>query len=103
MTHFHVGQKVVYIGEAGIPAGLDIDQYFDDGGLLAEGHVYTVCNVYAADDGELMVELCEVSAPETPDAYSGWPHWNFRPAVERKTDISILTALLNTTKTKVPA
>jgi hypothetical protein len=80
MTSFHVGQKVVCINASG----------FED--RLMEGAIYTVSDV-GVDFGELYLGL-----EETIAVSPGPLHWlatRFRPVVDRKSDISIFTSMLN--------
>ena len=86
---FHVGQKVVCIKH---PIPHPWCRY----PVFVKGSVYTVA---ALDDleGEVFIAVREL-------------HWSvfgnisgFRPVVERKTDISIFTAMLNTSKQEVSA
>lgn len=91
---FHVGQKVVCIR--------DIEPYFDEA-MPEVGRVYTVRSI----EGFLLgvgIRLVEIINP--PRDYSNarceCSFWigAFRPVVEKKTDISIFTALLNPSPAK---
>jgi hypothetical protein len=80
---FHVGQKVVCV---------DASPWFGAPHLahtLTKGSVYTVKDYSPSDFTEPSLMLCEVA----------WPPWmfarRFRPVIERKTDISVFTQLLN--------
>jgi hypothetical protein len=72
---FRVGQKVVCVN--------DSCQYWTRP-WIRKGHVYTVSHF--ADNGVHLVE--------SPGKPRGFFSWRFRPAVERKTDISIFTKML---------
>lgn len=63
------------------------------------GEVYTVSNLYT-DDTMLMIEVAEVYAPSEDWWLAGFRSDTFRPMSERKTDISVLTALLTPQKSK---
>lgn len=69
----------------------------------AIGAVCTLERIYVAHDGEVMVELVEFPSPETEDWYAGFVAKDFRPLVQRKTDISIFTRMLNPSKQRVDA
>jgi hypothetical protein len=72
---FRVGQKVVCINA-------------DGSGCLKRGQAYTCL---ATEPEFLMVDCCSGSDHQT---HCGWFRTRFRPLLERKTDISALTALL---------
>ena len=65
-----------------------------------KGEVYTVANVYFAEDREAMIELIELPAPEQRH---WWGYWaagfraaGFRPVVEPKTELPAeITAFLD--------
>lgn len=85
---FRTGMKVVCIDVSPNPVGripseLKLNAVYVISGL----HIGTDC------DGEEGIYLAEI-----PDG--GWPFkaYRFRPAVERKTDISIFTAILKPSK-----
>lgn len=82
---FYVGQKVVCVDAKPRNYGTC---------SLVEGAVYTVRRV----DPKYGVFLNEVRALFEHEG-SGFFEDRFRPAVERKPDISIFTAMLNTAKT----
>lgn len=109
MSNFRVGQKVVCVD-----ADLDTRSWHSDKpslfGKLEVGKVYTVARVYQTygwyrdqKGVGVCLELVEVKKTPCPTA----PHCNgynakrFRPVVERKTDISIFKAMLNTTPEQV--
>lgn len=98
---FRVGQKVVCVdardtNSHGLPE-------------IVEGGVYTIRWV-GVDDYKLCVRLVEVPrnalAPPftTPPEFLDWPFYasRFRPVVERKTDISIFTAMLTPSPVSTP-
>lgn len=105
MSNFHVGQKVCLARQ--FSQGELSRAAVDSVALPVKGMVYTI---RAFDDqtsvgGGLGLWICEVVNP---------PHWTngiepsfwvdlFEPVVERKTDISIFTDILKTSKQKVPA
>lgn len=89
---FHIGQKVVCVGT------------FTHGGygtekLPTEGGVYTIRDLIRIDGGELGLRVEEVINP--PMQYQqGYVEacFNarfFRPVIERKTDISVFTRILD--------
>jgi hypothetical protein len=107
---FHVGQKVVCVDDRChgryLPPGFSSVPNLH--GLTA-GRVYTVRRVgYIAGSDVFSIWLQEIIRPtklifgithdELPFAAA-----RFRPLVERKTDISIFTAMLNSSRKKVPA
>ena len=101
---FYVGQKVEYIGSP--PESLSEVFYrclhpYED--IIRKGIPYTVANVYAMPDGDTVLELVEVPAPETKHWCTGWLAVCFRPLVEKKIDISIFTAMLNTKQRELVA
>jgi hypothetical protein len=59
------------------------------------GSVYTVANSYFDDQNQTtMIELVELPAPWDRGWLAGFNAACFRPAVERKTDISMFTRML---------
>jgi hypothetical protein len=102
---FRVGQKVVCV------TAHDAFQDWPDYETLSRppdlGDIATVTNVFMAVCGKLAIELLEYPAPG--GTHNGWmfePGWlaeDFRPLVERKTDISIFTQMLNPSKQGVDA
>lgn len=101
--NFYVGQKVVCIG---FPRR-DFKEWLF--GLFhpskypepVKGKVYTVANQYISWTGNLCLELFEIDAPEEEHWCAGFLAVGFRPAIERKTDIGVLTALLNKSPTRI--
>lgn len=103
---FRVGQKVVAV-KADLPKNANVVK---GSGKLTIGTVYTVREIddkYIQWYGEPGIRVEEfIVAPVLTGA--GWVEpcslasW-FRPAVERKTDISIFTRMLNPSQEKVTA
>jgi hypothetical protein len=85
---FRVGQKVVCVR---IVRRYE-DEHLAPGGMPAKGEVYTVSNVYAAHDGEVMLEVFEIYAPGDDGWYPGFHACDFKPA--QTTNIDIFTAML---------
>jgi hypothetical protein len=95
---FRVGQKVVCVdADSGRGGWLRGEE-------LHNNRVYTIASIgIDPSDGESVVELIEVRRLRThraPDGwdFSGYAARRFRPIVERKTDISIFTAMLTPEK-----
>lgn len=108
---FYVGQKVVCVG--GSAAKLTGEQrnfwshWRSAWGVArpSEGSVYTVRATRVRKDGGQGIRLTEVINPicEWNDAPPQEPWYfseDFRPVVERKTDISIFKAMLNAKTTE---
>lgn len=97
MSNFHVGQKVVCIGDEWI----EFEPH-----LPKRGNVYTVREI-EEDNGELFLRLVELVNPvRRYREYFGETTFDavaFRPVVERKTSIAIFHEILNKTRTGVPA
>lgn len=85
---FRVGQKVECINDKPDRWGRAV--------LVQKGEVYTVAAVFDWF-GLPGLLLEEVKTKEAP----GWHALRFRPVVERKTDISIFTAMLTPSKEHV--
>jgi hypothetical protein len=86
---FYVGQKVVCVNDRashGFPQN-------DMGGLTA-GQIYTVSKVGVRSwlDGAPCIFVAEIFRGDSERGF--WEH-RFRPVVDRKTDISIFTKILN--------
>lgn len=107
MSKFHIGQKVVCIGlpwpdHAWIAASFGTQ-------FPEPGKIYTIRWVGVSErDGNAYVRLGEIINPiiVVPPWEQGEARFGarrFRPLVTRKTDISVFTALLNTSKQGVPA
>lgn len=94
---FEVGQKVVCVeAEASckyMPPGIISNRDLDE---LAEGAVYTIRKIGVVY-GDLCVWLDEITRPEHVFWGGEAPYdaRRFRPVVERKTDISVFTAMLH--------
>jgi hypothetical protein len=104
---FRVGQKVVCVETW----HLNGTGYGDEVGPV-RGRIYTIRDIgfglNPAYPHSLQVRLAEITIPLRP--YRGFPLQEpgfsvsrFRPIVERKTDISIFTAMLNPSKQGVDA
>lgn len=103
---FRVGQKVVCVD-----AGGDLDGrspgIWAKGEEIVDGQIYTIHSMFPHPaDGVLCLRLHEVK--RDPAALIMWGHdgyaaSRFRPVVERKTDISIFTAMLNPSHNRVEA
>lgn len=95
---FHVGQRVVCVDDSPI--------WTDNKKPLRKNAVYTVTAVLPPTLGRTGpntrsvisgIQVAEVKMEQPNDWFA--VH-RFRPAVERKTDISLFTAMLNTKKQK---
>lgn len=91
---FHVGQKVVCIKN-----GWDSLTYNEVGPAFRS--VYTIRTI-DAEDGDAMLRFEEIvnevhNYREGQHECQFWARW-FRPVIERKTDISIFTAMLKPSK-----
>lgn len=106
MIQFHVGQKVVLAIDFApeVRASAPGDKMI----LPLMGAVYTIRDI-GEFEGEPLVWLEEiVNAPRFYlDAFAvmeqGFGAFRFRPLIDRDTDISIFTDMLNTQRTGVPA
>lgn len=91
---FFVGQKVVCV-DAHPSNGC----HWADTHVLDERVIYTVSAVAIDDEGDPVLMLREISRDNWAIPFDPWYAWygafRFRPVVERKSDISALTALLN--------
>jgi hypothetical protein len=94
VMNFHVGQKVVCVDSGAAADGVVMP--------LVKGCIYTVTGLKMASNG-LGVFLAEVAPPERPGFSPTFRVSRFRPIVEKKTDISIFTAMLNPSKRSVDA
>jgi hypothetical protein len=88
---FRVGQKVVCVNDepsrfTGFPTN------------VKKGGVYTITKTFLHPRGVPCVLLKEI---EVPRQHLGYDASRFRPVGERKTDISIFTAMLNPSKEHV--
>jgi hypothetical protein len=90
---FRIGQKVVCIKnkmDNGAPRHPRVD-YPEVGG------VYTVAAAWTGKDGKALLQFDELRSPKKYRKW-GFRASYFRTVVERKTDISIFTAMLKTQK-----
>ena len=93
---FYVGQKVVCVDDG--PSGFTGRA----NRVLTKGQIYTVSKSWEhAYRGAPVVLLAEVD-PDKP-YHECFSAARFRPVVDRKTDISIFTAMLNTKPVEVDA
>lgn len=103
MTFFYVGQKVVCVNDKPL-AGF---APFGGAEKLIVGAVYTIARILVDSHDIEIVHLEEVHRDQQsiedwgPDC--GYRAVRFRPIVEKKTDISIFTAMLNPSERKVKA
>lgn len=85
--NFHIGQRIVCIdagpSDKGVRSG------------LVKGRIYTISGIFDHWDG-LGLQLNEILTPNAPLLihFPAWRAERFRPIIERKTDISIFTAIL---------
>jgi hypothetical protein len=91
--NFRVGQKVVCVDDCNGRPGTDLGLGYDNG--LRNGSVYTVTKLWT-NGGDAYCALAEIEK-------DGWHAGRFRPAVERKTGISVFTKILDDVSRKVPA
>lgn len=91
---FFVGQKVVCIHDAMFACGCGCRCEPD------KNDIGTIANIYVHQTG-LVLELVEFPAPKCLHFDPGFLAESFRPIVDRKTDISVFTSLLNPTPQKV--
>ena len=84
---FHVGQKVVCVDASVNGRG--------DKPALVEGNIYTIAHIVTVND-KVGFNLIEAQIPKPLRIfYPAYRATRFRPVIERKTDISVFTALLN--------
>lgn len=103
MTNLRVGMKVTLVRSFGV---LSTARAAEEGVFLPQkGEVYTIRAFDPDEAAFLCIWLSEIT--NKPCAEDGIePSFQaslFRPVIERKTDISALTALLNTSKSPVLA
>ena len=92
MNNFRVGQRVVCVHPE--MSGLKTANGWS-GNLLQYGRIYTVTDIgIFVVNGNTHIDVAEVSTPHA----LAWEPARFRPAVERKTDISIFTRMLTDDK-----
>lgn len=105
MCNFHVGQRIVLAKEYD---DFDHIRAMLQGDVLpVTGVVYTVREIEPEPvDGLWYIRLVEIKNDPLPfdfERESAFNSARFRPVVERKTDISVFTAMLNTSKERAPA
>lgn len=83
---FHVGQKVVCVDARAIEPFTGAHGMLGD---LALGSIYSVASI-SRDGNGVVLHLNEILRPSNKGYYAV----RFRPVIERKTDISIFTAML---------
>ena len=86
----HVPALAAAVREADAAAAVDAPPF----NLPVKGGVYTITNIYNADDGMLMLEFAELFAPISKWAIAGYWATAFRPVIERKTSIEIFQRML---------
>lgn len=95
---FRVGQKVVCVdaGNYRWPGKVWLS-----GEEIFEGNVYTI-KAIGESHGETCCQLYEVAritnSPQSTEGVWGYGCYRFRPAVDRKTDISVFTVILHKKK-----
>jgi hypothetical protein len=89
--NFYVGQKVVCVNDAGL-AGASYSHPM-------RGNIYTISAI-GLFDGAPHVDVVEFVLYPVPLA---WKAYRFRPAIQRKTDITIFTEILDKSRSKEPA
>lgn len=98
---FRVGQKVVCVDVSSFLTGKP-DKEID----LVKGRVYTVREIGLTswmDGSSECIRVEEIKVRRKDGSDTPFFARRFRPVVERKTDISIFTAMLNTSKRGVDA
>jgi hypothetical protein len=105
MTKFHVGQKVVLARDFGY---MSMSRATDDGVTIpVRGTIYTIREFddQRSDGFSLALRLNEIrNAPHyTNGLEPSFCVSLFEPVIERKTDISVFTALLTSQPEQVPA
>lgn len=105
---FHVGQRVVCVDDvehlpSGVYLGADGNTWVIAGVLpLVKGATYTIRGIKRSSfDNDICVKVEEI-ADRWPHDEGFWAH-RFRPITEKKTDISIFTAMLQPNREKVSA
>lgn len=109
MSNFHVGQKIECVS---IARNRDAQYRY----AAAYGHklvfpkvgeVFIVRDADIHANGTPVIRLFEIVNPSIPYKNFTGEVWmaseHFRAVVERKTDISVFTAMLHTQRTRVPA
>lgn len=96
---FRIGQKVVCVDDKLVDLNTIAPWARNPSrltGVLVEGHIYTITGVNVENEIDLLHRPCVTIAEERiPHAYLAT---RFRPLVETKTDISVFTEMLTTTK-----
>lgn len=92
---YFVGQRVVYVG-CRCSLLHWIKRFLFPYESPKKGAIYTVSNIVTDDDDEqVALELVEFPSPACAPWHAGFWVRGFRPAVEKKTDISVFTEILN--------
>lgn len=93
---FRIGQKVIYVGiQDGSLWQRFCDLFHPDhSDNLIKYSVYTVEQIIYHFDGIHCIHLVGYKSPATNYWMEGYRADAFRPAVERKTDISVFTKML---------
>lgn len=92
-TSWHAGMRVVCVGHPsrGEPPPFPVFN-----------KVYTLKRIWKVRDrNKVLIDLVELPAKRAPGYYTGYRAACFRPVHERKTDISIFTAMLHDKKERV--
>lgn len=89
MNHFRIGGKVVCVINA---PWIEIGGRVQPCALPISGHIYTVREI-VPEDAMLWLGFEEI--PVTADGNPVFDSRRFKPVIERSTDISALTELLN--------
>lgn len=93
---FAPGQRVVCVDASPTYLGRPVP--------LRKGAVYTIAAIGEEDFyGVLGLYLVEIAAGSDGKHLDAFRHTRFRPAVERKTDISVFTAMLKPVREPVAA
>ena len=91
---FYVGQKVVCVNAVEKDFRKPGVQYRNGVWLLQEKEIYTIRELLHNSHGSPTMKLVEL-ADRSVDGDKGYNRKRFRPLVEKKTDISIFTSMLN--------
>jgi len=105
---FYVGQKVERVRSLDSQAARSIAEGRKAGAVYpVAGVVYTIRAIWFGDFGKELLHLVEIDNSHLTTAgwlaEPGFASRNFRPVVERKTDISIFKAMLNPSNERVSA
>lgn len=96
---FRVGQKVVCISaeyQRNAPPPYPVV-----GTVATVSWVGIIAEHIDRDDNGLSIDLVEFPSPETNDYWRGYRAMDWRPIVERKTDITIFTEILRKSSKKI--